>query len=247
MAVLQCSHRVGSAGTDPAQSVTASAGALGSGAVPRLGTACYICRMRKTLLPDPGAPSPWESTDGLLVKVWAWKLGALDAFPGYIRNLLCGTTYFCAHVSSYSFSLARRFFQTFHLAARMCFSFCRVLFSDSKASWCAVTSTWTRHPLLPRLLLPLHPSHQSLPSLSAAAVWYLLLTLLTARILLALLWECHSQLSRVLGWVLRAEPAAGRLQPLLGQACWQQCWEIDGCDSQPSCLTQPRGFLLWTE
>lgn len=128
-----------------------------------------FCRMRKTLSPDPGAPSPWESTDGLLVKVWAWKLGALDAFPGYIRNLLCGTTYFCAHVSSYSFSLARRFFQTFHLAARMCFSFCRVLFSDSKASWHAVASTWTRRPLLPRLLLPLHLSHQSLLSPGSAA------------------------------------------------------------------------------
>lgn len=94
-AAMQPSHRVGPAGTDPAGSVAASTEPrealllLRASAPPAI-----FCRRRKTLLPDPGAPSPWESTDGLLVKVWAWKSGALDAFPGYIRNLLCGTTYF---------------------------------------------------------------------------------------------------------------------------------------------------------
>lgn len=93
--------------------------------------------MRKTLSPDPGSPSPRERTDGLLVKAWDWESGALDAFPGYIRNLLCGTTYFCAHVSSSSFPLARRFFQTFHLAARMFFfPFRRVFFAALPARCC---------------------------------------------------------------------------------------------------------------
>lgn len=131
-----------------------------------------FCRTRKTLLPDPGTPSPWESTDGLLVKVWAWKLGALDAFPGYIRNLLCGTTYFCAHVSSYSFSLARCFFQTFHLAARMCFFLLQSAFLrlQSLLACCRLLDqTPTPAQASPSSSIPLHPSHQSLPSPCSAA------------------------------------------------------------------------------
>ena len=96
--------------------------------------------------------------------------------------MLCGTTYFCAHVSSSSFPLTRCFFQTFHLAARMFFFFRRVLFADSKASRHAVTSTWTRRPLLPRLLPPPRSSHQSFPSpCRAAAVPRLLQILLVAK------------------------------------------------------------------
>lgn len=49
-AVKQLSHRVGTAGTDPAQSVTASAGALGSSAVPHLGTACYFLQNEENAL-----------------------------------------------------------------------------------------------------------------------------------------------------------------------------------------------------
>lgn len=49
-AVMQLSHRVGSAGTDPARSVTASAGALGSGAAPRLGTVCYFLQNEENAL-----------------------------------------------------------------------------------------------------------------------------------------------------------------------------------------------------
>lgn len=178
--------------------------------------------MRKALSPDPGAPSPRERTDGLPVKAWDWESGALDAFPGYIRNLLCGTTYLCAHVSSSSFPLAHRFFQTFHLAARMWwvfffFFFRRVLFTDSKASRHAVTSTWTRRPLLPRLLPPPRSSHQSLPSpYRAAAVQRLLQIQLVARTspcstFGALLWvlpqAVHSEARAIR--MLRAEPAPG--------------------------------------
>lgn len=88
--------------------------------------------MRKALSPDLGASSPWERTDGLPVKAWDWESGALDAFPGYIRNVLCGTTYFCAHVSSSSFPLTCRFFQTFHLAARMFFFSFTECFSQTR-------------------------------------------------------------------------------------------------------------------
>lgn len=49
-AVMQFSHRVGTAGTGPARSVTASAGSLGSGAVPRLGTACYFLQNEENAL-----------------------------------------------------------------------------------------------------------------------------------------------------------------------------------------------------
>lgn len=150
-------------------------------AVPRQGLVlpAIFHGMRKVLPPDPGAPSPQERTDGLLVKAWDWESGALDAFPGYIRNLLCGTTYSGAYVSSSSFSLTRRFFQTFHLAARMFFFFRRALFTDSKASQHAVASTWTRRPLLPRLLPSPRSSHQSLPfSCRPAAIRHLLQILL---------------------------------------------------------------------
>lgn len=62
------------------------------------------------------------------------------------------------------------------------FFFRRVLFTDSKASRHAVTSTWTRRPLLPRLLPPPRSSHQSLPSPHrAAAVQRLLQIQLVAR------------------------------------------------------------------
>lgn len=49
-AEMQFSHRVGTAGTDPAQSVTASTGTLGSGTVPCLGTACYFLQNEENAL-----------------------------------------------------------------------------------------------------------------------------------------------------------------------------------------------------
>lgn len=62
------------------------------------------------------------------------------------------------------------------------FFFRRVLFTDSKASQHAVTSTWTRRPLLPRLLPTPRSSHQSLPSpRRAVAARRLLQILLVAK------------------------------------------------------------------
>lgn len=49
-AVMQLSHRVGTAGTAPAQSISASTGTLGRGAVLRLGTACYFLQNEENAL-----------------------------------------------------------------------------------------------------------------------------------------------------------------------------------------------------
>lgn len=75
--------------------------------------------MRRLLPPDPGQPpGGGQMVPGERVGLGT---GRSASFSRLHREVLCGTTYFFAHVPSSSFPLARRFFQTFPLAVRELF------------------------------------------------------------------------------------------------------------------------------
>lgn len=218
--------------------------------------------MRKT--PDPGAPSPRERTDGLPVKAWDWESGALDAFPGYIRNLLCGTTYLCAHVSSSSFPLAHCFFQTFHLTARMWVfflsqgAFCRL---ESLPACCHQYLDQTPTPAQAPPLSSLFPSISAFPSEKCCRSMSPPDTACGQNFSLLYFWSTamgFAARGALGGWGdwdaegragtgSRGRWAAGRVQPPRRQGCWQECRDIGGCDSQQSSLTQLTAFLLWMD
>lgn len=123
-------------------------------------------------------------------------------------------------------------------------------FSHSQASRHAVTSTWTRHPLLPGLLPPPCSPHQSLPSPhGTAAIRCLLQILLVAKTCPCSTFGAWLSDGFAAGSVLGGTGDLGAeqgLSPALASLL-AGCHDSGGCDSQQSSLTQPMGFLLWTK